>query len=192
LGQTLGTFLTLDGSTKAPSSAKDVAGTLVTGRRLKLILSQLRIGVRRWEQLAADWESRYIAHRCGPGTVFLFAHALLSECPACHCWIEVTEPAPVPNKARGPGFAGRKNSSHDPKEPFTLGAETLRVGSHKPFASQARTLNTNKTGLTRDIEGVGDSESQDREPEEAHVITNHAQLRALLNKDYQEWKERRA
>jgi hypothetical protein len=132
LAQTLGTFLTLDGSTKAPSSVKDVAGTLVTGRRLRLVLNQLHIGARRWQELVADWELRYIAHRCGPGTVFLFAHALLSECPECHCWIEVTEPAPASSKARGPGFAMRRNPAHDAKEPRALGAETLRFSGTNP------------------------------------------------------------
>lgn len=106
LASTLGTFLDIDGTTRSPRSSKETSGTLVNPRRRKLIMGQLDILPRHWRKYVKDWESRYIAHHCGPGTVFLFAHVLPEQCIACHADIEFPEYAPKPKKARGPGFRG--------------------------------------------------------------------------------------
>lgn len=87
----LGSFLHGNGSSERLRSGRDAAGSLITPRKLLAVLEALKITERHWRRLTADWEDRYIAHRCGPGKVFLFTQPLLSECPACHAEIPVTK-----------------------------------------------------------------------------------------------------
>jgi hypothetical protein len=101
----LGRFLRSDGSWEQLRSGKDAAGTLVTKRRRGVILAALGISAVRWRHLCLDWERRYVAHRCAPGTVFLFTHALYEECPACHAEILADHVPPSPHRERGPASA---------------------------------------------------------------------------------------
>jgi hypothetical protein len=116
LASQLGRFIRTDGSSYELKSVAQAAGTLVTVKRRGLVLSELGIGVRRWEQLIKDWEARLIAHRCSPGSVFLFAHSTLDECPACHAELLVTEAPPSPRRDRGEGFAERRDTSPQSEE----------------------------------------------------------------------------
>src|SRR4249919_1922469 len=92
----LGRWLPEDGSNRPPKNAKEVAGTLITRRKRAVILKVLDIDVQRWYRLVKDWEGRYLAHKCGPSTVFLFAKWLYADCPACKAPIYIEGAPPKP------------------------------------------------------------------------------------------------
>jgi hypothetical protein len=113
IASTLGSFLRLDGSSDRLKGGRDASGTLVRPRRRAVILKVLGISDRHWRRLVEDWERRNIAHACGRGTVFLFAHALLDTCPACHAYVEVAEMPPPPKRRRGAGFGQELSGQAD-------------------------------------------------------------------------------
>jgi hypothetical protein len=105
IASALGPWLDIDGTRKQLRSGKEAGGTLIRRRERRVILVALGIDERRWRQLVIDWERRYVAHRCGPGTVFLFAKWLEDECSACHAEILHDGALPPgPDRARGVGF----------------------------------------------------------------------------------------
>jgi hypothetical protein len=105
VASSLGSFLDFEGSSRRLKSGKDASGTLITKRRRAVILHVLKLSSRRWRELVADWEARHCAHRCEPGTVFLFARPLYDDCPACHTETDrVAEVPPQTRLNRGPGF----------------------------------------------------------------------------------------
>jgi hypothetical protein len=101
IASAIGSFRDRDGRSDRLRSGRDAAGSLVTPKRLEQVLEALGITDRHWRRLTADWERRYIAHRCGLGRVFLFTKPLLSPCPACGTDIFVTAPSPSPRTSRG-------------------------------------------------------------------------------------------
>jgi hypothetical protein len=108
IGAALGSWLDLSGSDRRLQSGRDASGTLITSRRLPAILQALGINERAWREFPKDWEARGIAHRCSPGTVFLFAVPLWEECPACHKELLLPPREPPSWRAkRGPGFAAQ-------------------------------------------------------------------------------------
>jgi hypothetical protein len=164
LASMLGRFLLADGSSRKPSKAEPAVGTLVTATRRTLVLSELGIGLRRWQKLVADWERRLIAHRCTPGSVFLFAHSTLDECPACHAEILVTERPPSPRRSRGDGFAERTDRS--PQSELIVRSERTRsspqgaldvrsVGTKLPHPSNG-SLPRGEVGIQDKEAGVGE------------------------------------
>jgi hypothetical protein len=126
IASALGPWLDLDGSNKKLRSGKEAGGTLIRKRERRVILHALGIGEGRWLQLVRDWEKRYVAQRCSPGVVFLFAKWLEDECPACHT--EVLHDGalpPGPDRARGSGF--RKGHPYHP--PRTSATENGAISS---------------------------------------------------------------
>jgi hypothetical protein len=107
----LGRFFDHDGSFKEVRSLKEIAGSFVGPKQRERVLQALRIKERRWQQLITDWESRYAAHRCGPGGVALFARPLLDCCPVCNVYIEVTEMAPDPAARRKRSGTARQSAT---------------------------------------------------------------------------------
>jgi hypothetical protein len=131
----LGRFFDHDGSFKEVRSLKDIGGSFVGPRQRQRVLQALRIKDRRWQELVTDWESRYVAHRCGPGGVALFAKPLLDNCPVCNVYIEVTEMAPDPAARRrrtstAPQSAGVPRSKRTITAP--VGAPSLRPVGTEP------------------------------------------------------------
>jgi hypothetical protein len=143
----LGRFFDHDGSFKEVRSLKDIGGSFVGPRQRQRVLQALRIKDRRWQELVTDWESRYVAHRCGPGGVALFAKPLLDNCPVCNVYIEVTEMAPDP-------AARRRRTSTAPQS-----AGVLRSKRTNTAPSSAPTLRVSGTESTPPISGdlLGDS-----------------------------------
>jgi len=146
MASVLGRFLDWEGSSNRLRSAKDAAGTLVTAKRRSLILRELGIGLRRWEQYTEDWERRYVAHRCSRGTVFLFAIPLLEECPACHTGMSVEHPAPASSQPGGPGRTRRDSSGQ--------GEGILRIGRKDPSGGVERILRIPGTEPTHSTDRV--------------------------------------
>jgi hypothetical protein len=101
IASALGSWVRADGGRERVRSGREVAGAVVTRRRLALILRLLAITDRAWRYYVTDWASRYVAHRCSTGTVCLFTRPLLDECPACHAWIDVVDEAPPAKSQRG-------------------------------------------------------------------------------------------
>lgn len=99
----LGRFFDHYGSFKEVRSLKEIGGSFVGLKQRGRILQALGIKERRWRELVTDWESRYVAHRCGPGGVVLFAKPLLDCCPVCNAYIEITDTPPHPSARRKSG-----------------------------------------------------------------------------------------
>ena len=148
----LGRFFDHDGSFKEVRSLKEIGGSFVGHRQRQRVLQALRIKDRRWQQLITDWESRYVAHRCGPGGVALFAKPLLDRCPICNVYIEVIEMAPDP-------AARRKRSGTAPQSAAALRSKRTNIAPES-----APTLRPVGTEPTHPISGdlLGDRE-RDRE-----------------------------
>jgi hypothetical protein len=83
-------------------SGKDASGTLITSRKLKVILAAIGINRRQWQKHLLDWEARYVAHHCARDAVFLFVSPNPTECPMCHREIEYDhKPPPIKQSPRG-------------------------------------------------------------------------------------------
>jgi hypothetical protein len=147
IASTLGRFLRFDGGSERLKSAKEAAGTLVRPKQRAVILKVLGIGLRRWEQHVREWERRNVAHACSRGDVFLFAHALLDVCPACHRYVEVVEMPPPPKRRRGPGFA--RNLSPRSAETFRLTRTNLSPSSVQTFRLSGTDAPHQNAGLLR-------------------------------------------
>jgi hypothetical protein len=160
IASTLGRFLRLDGSSDRLQSAKDAAGTLVTPSRRAVILQALDLGLRQWQRLTKDWERRGLAHRCGRGTVFLFAHSHLGECPACHREILVDSDlraAPSPRRNRGAGFGKRHDASRQSDMMRRLTRTTTsHEGALERRVSGTNALHPSNRSLPRDEVGLED------------------------------------
>jgi hypothetical protein len=89
-------------------SGKEASGTLITPRRLPAILGVIGINRRQWRYHVADWEARYVAHRCAPGSVFLFVTPNPATCPMCHQEIEYDHMPPAIKRPLS-GFASGSN-----------------------------------------------------------------------------------
>jgi hypothetical protein len=96
----LGRFCRHDGTFAEVRSIKDIGGSFIGPRQRGRVLQALGIKERRWQPLVTDWESRYVAHRCGPGGVVLFVRPLLDTCPVCNAYIEITDTPPNPAARR--------------------------------------------------------------------------------------------
>jgi hypothetical protein len=141
----LGWFKDAEGSPDRIRSGREAAGSLVTPRRLPVILHALQLGQRQWQRYVTDWCGRYVAHRCTPGSVFLFTHSLYLNCPACKAEILADHAPPKPNPERGQGFAA---SHHDAESVVVRrsertittqgGALSRRRAAHYHDAPQAR------------------------------------------------------
>lgn len=159
MASTLGRFLRLDGSSDRLQSAREAAGTLVSAKRRAVILEALDLGVRQWQRLTKDWERRGLAHRCGRGTVFLFAHSQLGECPACHAEILVEEgPVPSPRWNRGKGFGSTR---HDASHQGDMVRRITRTNTSLEGALMRRVPGTDQLhppnrSLPRDEVGLGE------------------------------------
>jgi hypothetical protein len=103
IASALGSIRDLSGSDAPLKSGKGAGGSLITHRRLPAILQACNISSRQWRRYVADWVSRYVAHRCGSGVVFLFAvPPFESGCPACRVPIVVDHiPPSWRHKGRG-------------------------------------------------------------------------------------------
>lgn len=99
----LGRFCRQDGSFGEVRSIRDIGGSFIGPRQRGRVLQALGIKPRRWRTLVTDWESRYVAHRCGPGGVVLFVRPLLDTCPVCNAFIEITDAPPNPSARRKSG-----------------------------------------------------------------------------------------
>jgi hypothetical protein len=99
----LGRFCRHDGTFAEVRSIKDIGGSFIGPRQRGRVLQALGIKERRWRELVTDWESRYVAHRCGPGGVVLFVRPLLDICPVCNAYIEITDTPPHPSARRRSG-----------------------------------------------------------------------------------------
>jgi hypothetical protein len=159
IASTLGRFLRLDGSSERLQSGKEAAGTLVTPNRRAVILATLDLGVRQWQRLTKDWERRGLAHRCGRGTAFLFAHSHLGECPACHREILVDSDlltAPSPRRNRG-GFGKRHDASRQSDMMRRLTRTTTsHEGALERRVSGTNELHPSNRSLPRDEVGLED------------------------------------
>jgi hypothetical protein len=69
------------------------------------IYQAIGIGERQFREYVEDWVTRYVAHRCGRGLVFLFSKPTLDNCPACRQEISIDHVPPSYRTRRGPGFA---------------------------------------------------------------------------------------
>ena len=159
MASTLGRFLRLDGSSDRLQSAKDAAGTLVTAKRRAVILEALVLGLRQWQRLTKDWERRGLAHRCERGTVFLFAHSHLGECPACHATILMEEgPTPSPRWNRGAGFGSTRHDASPERDMMrrVTRTNTSREGALIRRGSGTNELHPPNRSLPRDEVGVGE------------------------------------
>jgi hypothetical protein len=103
IASALGRFFDHDGSFKEVRSLKEIGGSFVGLKQRRRILQALGIKERRWRELVTDWESRYVAHRCGPGGVVLFVRPLLDTCPVCNAYIAITDTPPNPSARRRNG-----------------------------------------------------------------------------------------
>jgi hypothetical protein len=100
IASALGRILAKDG-TFAPLAGRENGGGSVVGpTQRKRVLAVLNIKPRRWRDLVADWETRYVAHKCGASTVCLFTRWLPTACPACKAEVLVTESPPRPDARR--------------------------------------------------------------------------------------------
>jgi hypothetical protein len=99
----LGRFCRHDGTFGEVRSIRDIGGSFIGPRQRGRVLQALGIKERRWRKLVTDWESRYVAHRCGPGGVVLFVRPLLDTCPVCNALIEITDTPPNPSARRKTG-----------------------------------------------------------------------------------------
>lgn len=173
----LGTFLDFDGSSRRLRSGRDAAGTLITSRRREVVLEVLDVSPRRWRELVADWESRYLAHRCERGLVFLFARPLYESCPACHAEL-LTEKIPRPARLnRGRGFAESDviSAAHMTRSPPLNGTSTAAPAALPPpfLATDAP---QEETGLLL-REGLGEEGSAlDLEESSSSSETNSAAI----------------
>lgn len=171
IASTIGRFLGQSGSSERLLSGKDATGTLVTKRRAVVVREELGISPQRWRALVADWERRGIAHRCSPGQVFLFAKALLAECPACHAEILVTEMAPSPRRNRGKGFAANaRDASAD--APLAQALRATSASADAPLAQTSSGTNGShhqNRSLPRDERGMGSTGLQESEDVDAQI-----------------------
>jgi hypothetical protein len=148
----LGRFFDHDGSFKEVRSLKEIGGAFVGPRQRGRILQALNIKERRWQELVTDWEGRYVAHRCGPGGVALFAKPLLESCPVCNVYIEIVEIAPHPS-------ARRKRTRTAPQSAAVL--RSKRTNTARGSAPTLRISGTEPTppisgDLLGDSKGIGD------------------------------------
>jgi hypothetical protein len=153
IASALGRFFDHDGSFKEVRSLKEIGGSFIGPKQRGRVLQALNVKERRWQELVTDWEGRYVAHRCGPGGVALFAKPLLESCPTCNAYIEITDTPPNPSARRkrtstAPQSAGVLRSKRTNTAPGS--APTLRLSGTKPTPPISG-------DLLRDREGIGDS-----------------------------------
>jgi hypothetical protein len=113
----LGQFLDADGGAAARRRARDWYGSLISPRRLPVVLEAIGVSDRTWRRYTALWESLYLAHRCGQLQVCLFTRPLPDRCPACQVELERDH---VP--------ARRPETDRDGKGRFTSNGGPLRSG----------------------------------------------------------------
>jgi hypothetical protein len=91
IASALGSYRDESGSSDRLRSGRQAAGSLVSSRRLPIVLAALGVSDRQWRRYVQQWIKLYAAHRCmpGSGSVFLFARPELTECPSCHVEIEI-------------------------------------------------------------------------------------------------------
>jgi hypothetical protein len=106
----LGRFFDHEGSFNTARSLKEIGGSFIGPTQRQRVLRALDINARRWRDLVADWEKRYVAHRCGPGGVALFVSPLLDACPICNAYLEIVEVAPSPSARRRSTLRSGTNS----------------------------------------------------------------------------------
>ena len=152
----LGSILDCDGTTRSLKSAKEATGVLITRKRRDLIIDQLGITPRHWRRLIDSWQRRQIAHRCSSGTVVLFIHAFLVECPACHQPTEVTE---IPSRKALPrgqpfGQSGPTTSAKaDLLRPLSGADMSAQAAQPRPFLSTKLEHPESRVAM-RDEEGM--------------------------------------
>jgi hypothetical protein len=137
----LGAILDKNGTTRALGNGKQASGSLVRRDRLPAILLALGIqgqplSTRQWRRYVAAWEHEFVAHRCGPGLVFLFRLPFLSECPACKAWISIDHIAKSSHLSRGAGFRGRSGTvMEDAERPQSGAGTSAEVAQERPRLS---------------------------------------------------------
>lgn len=104
IGVALGRWLDADGRSERLKSGKSAAAALIKSDRLPAVLTAIGITARTWREYVTEWESNYIAHRCGRGTVCLFTRPFLDACPNCKAWIPIDHTEKPAHLPRGPGF----------------------------------------------------------------------------------------
>lgn len=146
----LGAILDRDGTRNSLKSAKDATGVQITKKRRELIIGELGIDVRRWQQLVNDWERREIAHRCSSGVVVLFTRPFLEACPACRTELQTTEASVrAGSRDRGPGFAESKAKHH-----FAQSEASLRSTRTTASLEGALPLRVSGTDAPHPTDGV--------------------------------------
>jgi hypothetical protein len=146
----LGGILDREGTRNSLKSAKDATGVLITKKRREVVIGELGIDLRRWQQLVNDWERREIAHRCSPGVVVLFTRPFLEACPACRTELQTTEASVrAASRDRGPGFA-----ESQAKHPFAQSEATLRSTRTTASLEGALPLRVSGTNAPHPTDGV--------------------------------------
>jgi hypothetical protein len=155
----LGRFLDGEGTARSTRSAKETSGTLIPSSGVhgrQVILSALDITVRSWNRFVTDFAERYIAHRCGRGTVFLFTTPMQNPCPACKQDIPFDHEHKRARPPRGTGFA-RPNGTTSVPQKDRMRPET-GTGTSQPLAQLRPVLSAKSEhlvgGLTRANRGV--------------------------------------
>jgi hypothetical protein len=151
IASALGSIRDRSGSSNNLRAGKDAAGVLVTSKRLPAILTAIGINRRQWQKHVVDWEQRYVAHRCGRGTVCLFTRPTLLDCPVCNERIEIDH---MPPHVKTPprGFAKRTDRV---QESAHIG-DFRRTGSAHAGAHLVREFEPNSdTPENRSLQGLG-------------------------------------
>jgi hypothetical protein len=157
----LGRIFRRDGAFEPLATAKSAGGIVVGPKQRRRVLAALGISPRRWNQLVADWTSRYVAHRCGPGTACLFVRPLEARCPACLSEIPIPAHAPRPDARRHKGsITSRQKEASLPK----TGTNSSRWGEPTLPDSNGKVMHP-KPGFLQGLEVGVAEEAQDSKPE---------------------------
>jgi hypothetical protein len=142
--------LDAEGTRNSLKSAKSATGVLITKKRRDLVIGELGIDLRRWQQLVNDWERRETAHRCSSGVVVLFTRPFLEACPACRVGLETTEAlVRAASRDRGAGFAETKAKHH-----FAQSEASLRSTRTTTSRERALPLRVSGTNPPHPTDGV--------------------------------------
>lgn len=166
-------------------NGRQVLGAVITDRRRKTILYALGINARQWRRYFADWEARYLAHRCDRGTWFLFAQVLLGECPACHHDIRIDH-VPPPISPRSKAVVTRPHEAVVTR-PQSGERTTARAARERPLSERERSPRENRSKHVYEVVEVPDVVGQGL----ADVV-GHGVALLTLRPDPQEGSEKAA
>jgi hypothetical protein len=199
----LGRYVDRLGGRRHVSRQREIAAVILEAKHRRAIERELQISSSRLRNHIVEWRKWGVAHGCPTGVVTI----LVREAPTCPvCGESVTPAGRSTSKSVTP--AGRSNGAAS-RQPDALrhGTEATMDGFFKGVDSSSSALGTrNAFGRDRSeatagaIEGLNVTFEPSSEDLEAfadairplRVITNHAELREALDRDYRESKEGRA